>query len=348
MNPRVLIVTICIALLMILGAGIWYTAKWNAWTQPWGAPGDEVFIDVEEGWTATRIGEFLHTNGVVQDTNFYKVMADFQGFGSKLKAGEYRCIGTQSPHEVLEMIALGRAYQHKITIPEGLTMPETAERFAAVGICSASDFIEAGGGVIYQDEGGGLESGTATSAGMEGFLFPDTYSLEKNTPADKVVRYMLNRFNTVVLELSDPIEQDKRWWLREDAGGAPALTALASLIEKEAKRDEDRALIASVFMNRIEKKMNLGCCATIHFALADWSRELTSDDLKIDHPYNTYVHKGLPPGPICSPGRASLEAAMKPAETDLLYFIATGDGKTEFTKTLDEHNALKRRLKAQR
>ncbi len=343
MNPRIAIAIAILIVIALLAAGGWYTVKWKAWDSPWGGPSDQVLITIQNGWSAHEIGQELYENGVVKDLFFYKIMADFHGFGSKLKAGEYMCLGTQSPNDILQMIYLGRAYQHKITIPEGLRLVEIAEKYDEIGICPKEEFIEyASKGQTYQD----VEDGQVRAPGTEGFLFPDTYSLERNTPANKVVEYMIRRFNTVYLELEKTVPENERWWKQKDGGEVLALVTLASLVEKEAKRDEDRATIASVFLNRIKQGERLGSEATVRYALDVWDRPLTKDELQVDDPYNTYVKKGWPPGAICNPGKESLEAAMKPAKTDYLFFMHTGDGVTEFSHTNSEHERMKARVKA--
>lgn len=343
MNPRVLIAIVVLVVVAIGGATVWYTGKWSAWNQPWGVPGEEKLIEIEPGWSATRIGQELHQAGIVKDLKFYAIMADFQGFGGKLKAGEYMCYGKQSPHEVLGMIALGRAYQHGITIPEGLTVEQIAERFAAVGVCDRDEFIEYARSGVTRDD---VTSGDVSeSPGAEGILFPDTYSLERNTPVNKIVGYMVNRFNRVYNEIAKDIPEEEQWWAEKGAGSTPSVVILASLVEREAKRDEDRAMVAGVFLNRIKKGETLGSDATLHYGLGVWDRELTREELKRDHPYNTRLKKGWPPGAICSPGRKSLEAAMKPDKTDALFFISSPDGKMHYSNTLQEHNAKKRDLR---
>ena len=322
---------------------IWYTAKWNAWNQPWGQPGQELLIEIEPGWSATKIGGVLHEAGVVKDLTFYAIMADFQGFGGKLKAGEYMCYGNLSPHEILGMISLGRAYQHEITIPEGLILEQIADRFAEKNICDKDEFIAYASSGTTRDD---VTSGDVNEApGAEGILFPDTYSLEKNTPVDKVVNYMVRRFNSVYNEIAKEVPEEEQWWAQKNGGGTTAVVTLASLVEKEAKHDEDRAMVARVFLNRIARGEPLGSDATLHYGLHVWNRELTAEELKRDNPYNTRIKKGWPPGAICNPGRKSIEAAMKPAETDALFFISDAEGKMQFSKTLQEHNEKKNQLR---
>lgn len=346
MNPRIALAVVLLVMVAFLGVGIWYSAKWAAWNKPWGQPGQDVLIQIEPGWSANQIGNLLQEKGIIQDTFFYYIMADFNGFNSKLKAGEYMCLGTMSPKEILENIALGRAYQWKITFPEGLTLKQIAQKYGEYGICDPQEFINlASQGHMLQDAQL-KDGGSVTATGAEGILFPDTYSLEKNTPVEKLIGYMVNRFNSVFTELSRDIPLEEQWWASQESGGIHALVTLASIVEKEAKRPEDRAQVATVFLNRIKNGMTLGSDATLHYILDAWDRPLTKSDLEFDSPYNTHKYKGWPPGPICNPGRAALEAAMRPAKTDDLYFLSTGDGVTEFFKTYQEHQARLREVRA--
>ena len=345
-GKTILILCLVIGLVVIGIVGAVIYSYWSEWNRPWGTAEQEFLIDIEKGMSAEQIADLLKDKGVLKDTTFFLIMADLQGFGGSLKAGEYRISGASSPLEIVEMIGRGDIYLHRFVLPEGITINQVAQILEENQICKAADFLRvAGYGEVYQDTG--LKSGKrATAPGSEGFLFPDTYFMEKNAEPERVRDRLMRRFNQVYNELLEQVPETERWWLLEEDGSVPAMVTLASLVEREAKRDEDRPLVASVFRNRLKHGMPLQSDATIHYILGDWTRPLTPEDKLIEDPYNTFLNKGLPPGPICNPGRASLFAAMAPAKTDYLYFMATGDGKTEFSRTLEEHNAMRHRVQA--
>ncbi|HPO08796.1 MAG TPA: endolytic transglycosylase MltG [bacterium] len=345
-GKTILILCLAIGLLVIGIVGAVIYSYWSDWSHPWGTADQEFLIDIEKGMTAEQIANLLKDKGVLKDTTFFLIMADLQGFGGSLKAGEYRISGASSPVEIVEMMGRGDIHRRRFVLPEGITINQVAQILEETQICKAADFLQAAGfGQVYQDAG--LKSGgRVTAPGAEGFLFPDTYFMEKNCePPSRVRDRLMRRFNEVYNYLLEQVPEAERWWMLEENGSVPAMVTLASLVEREAKRDEDRPLVASVFRNRIKQGMPLQSDATIHYIIGDWSRPITPEEKQIDDPYNTFLNKGLPPGPICNPGRASLVAAMAPAKTDYLYFMATGDGKTEFSKTLDEHNAMRQRVR---
>ncbi len=345
MSGKAIVVVILAIVLIVIGiiGGLIYQ-EWKEWTSPWGTPQDEILIEIERGMTARQIAELLVEKGILQDTTFFLIMADLRGFGGDLKAGEYMIRGDQSPNDIVRMIDHHQIYRHPILFREGITRHEIAQILEENAICSASAFLEiTGGAAAFQNTG--MRPSTPTA---EGFLFPDTYYLEKNLDPGRVRDRMLRRFNEVYEELRQEVPADERWWEREEEGSLPALVTLASLVEREAKRDEDRPLVASVFQNRLEKGMKLQSDATIRYIIDDWTNPLKTSDFDIDDPYNTFKYKGLPPTPICNPGAASLKAAMNPADTDYLYFMATGEGETEFSKSLKEHNSIRNRVRRER
>lgn len=344
-GKMILILSVAVGLIMLGTLGSISYSVWKGWTSPWGAPGDQFLIAIEQGMTARQIGELLTEKGVLKGTTFFLIMADLRGFGGDLKAGEYMISGGQSPDEVVKMIGRGEVYRHPILFPEGITRNEIAEILENSNICKAADFLQATSGGMFQDVG--LKASSAAAASVEGVLFPDTYLLERDVEPERIRQRMMRRFNQVYNELTEEVEESERWWQIEEDGSVPALVTLASLVEREAKRPEDRPLVASVFRNRLKKGMPLQSESTIRYILDDWQRPLTKEDFELDGPYNTFKNKGLPPSPICNPGRDSLLAAMRPTKTNYLYFMATGNGKTEFSETLKEHNQMRRRVREQ-
>ncbi len=353
MKKKILLIIGVVFLLVVVVAGWIIYDEYSRWTSPWGTEDDAFFIEIERGMTARDVADILYEKGVIHSKTFFLALADLRGFATKIRAGEYKVQGTQSPYEIVEMLATGYAFRHPLTIPEGFTQIQIAEKCEELEICTKEAFLEecrkqnVFQGIIAQAPGG-------ANPGCEGLLFPETYFFEKNTPAIKVVARMIRTFESVWQEIREEATQnpDVQWWWQE---GEPSpqqeifrVVVLASIIEKEAKLDEDRPIIASVFINRAEKDMPLQADSTIHYALNDWSRRLTSEDLELDSPYNTYENTGFPPAAICNPGRASLRAAAMPAQTDYFYFVTMPSGEAVFSVTHNEHIINKREMKKER
>ncbi|HDH97357.1 MAG TPA: endolytic transglycosylase MltG, partial [Proteobacteria bacterium] len=241
-----------------------------------------------------------------------------------IKAGVYELDLPLYPSELLGKLTGGRQKLRRITIPEGLTIREMDALLADRGVLAEGEFER----YCRNPDNAGRYGIEAES--LEGFLFPDTYLVPYDISVDKLVDVMVGRFR----EVFDPN-------LVADAErlGMSILEAvtLASMIEKETALDEEKPLISAVFHNRLKRGMKLQCDPTVIYGLEDFDGNLTREDLKNPHPYNTYVHSGLPPGPICNPGRTSLVAAVRPADVDYLYFVAKRDGSHHFSSTYSEH-----------
>ncbi len=336
-------------ILVVLGAAVLGYLEYRKWNTPWGEEGQSFRIEIAEGKGARQIAALLVEKGVIENTTMFLILADLRGFADKLQAGEYQIKGTQTPCEVITMFAEGKHYYRSLLIPEGYTQVQIAEALEELEICTKEAFLEECQSrdvfpfVIVQAPGG-------ANAACEGVLYPQTYFFEKNQETirifDRMVRYFNEKWDEILNEAL-AVKETGWWWEDKEAGPKKEVhnvVVLASIIEKEAKKDEDRAKIASVFVNRIKKNMALQADSTIHYILQDWSRSIQVKDKEIDSPYNTYKNKGLPPAAICNPGEASLRAALQPADTDYLYFITTKDGSARFSKTYEEHLKLKREL----
>jgi UPF0755 protein len=293
-----------------------------------GFPGSEQFVDIPEGSGSRAIGDRIVAGGVVPDHLTFRVALYLSGEGRKLKAGEYRFDRAMTPLEVIDKIARGDVYVIPVTFPEGLTIAEMAKIFEAHGFGPAASFVDAAKDVSS------IHDLDPAARDLEGYLFPETYPLSRHADAPKVVKLMTARFAHV---FTAEMRQ---------AAAAAHLTArqavtLASIVEKETARADERPLVAAVYATRLRIGMPLQCDPTVIYALTKAGRydgNIHHDDLSFDSPYNTYRYPGLPPGPIASPGRASLEAALHPADADYLYFVSRNDGSHAFARTLDEHN----------
>jgi UPF0755 protein len=252
------------------------------------------------------------------------------GDRGKLQAGEYRFDKPASVREVLDKIAAGRVYLHKFIVPEGVTVQETAMKWQEQGFGVSTEFLDAAKNSV--DLVRDLDS---ESQSLEGYLFPETYSFPAKTSPRQAIEAMVARFREVIGKLHRTIPPDL--W----PSSLRQRVILASIVESEAAHDDERPLIASVYQNRLQRKMPLQCDTTVIYALERENRyrgTLTLKDLKFDSRYNTYVYPGLPPGAIMNPGYASLLAAFRPATTNYIYFVRTTGGRHIFSETLAAHN----------
>jgi UPF0755 protein len=285
-------------------------------------------IEVVKGDTLSSVAEKLEQAGVIPSAFMFKMEARVGGYGTEIKTGEYTFARGAESEVILQKLTAGDAAPTlEVTIPEGLSLEETAQEVAGQSGVSAAEFEAA---AKRTDYGYGFLEDPAIKT-TEGFLFPKQYEFEKGTKASQMVTRMLEQYlmETQTLDISSARE---RLNLSEYE-----LVIVASLIEKEAAGPEERPLVASVIYNRIRKDMPLQIDASIHYALDKQGEELSLADLKVNSPYNTYENTGLPPGPICSPSRQSLEAAINPADTDYLYYVLKANGEEHFfTSNYDE------------
>ncbi|HTM33942.1 MAG TPA: endolytic transglycosylase MltG [Vicinamibacterales bacterium] len=322
---RLLLLAVLLAL--AAGAGAWVV--YQRVQQPFrGFDGPEQFVEIAPGTGASTIGARLAEAGVVRDARTFRLALWLSGRGRDLKAGEYRFDREATPFEVIDRIARGDVYKRLITFREGLTIREMAQVFEERGFGAAAEFEQAAKNASLIAD---LDS---EAADLEGYLFPETYALPRGTSAAELVTQMVGLFKRLYAEP-----------LRAEAAAAGFSTrqivTLASLVEKETARREERPLVAAVYRNRLKVGMGMQADPTVIFALQRAGRydgNLSREDLQFDSHYNTYRYPGLPPGPIASPGLASLEAAVRPAAVSHLYFVSRNDGSHVFADTLAEHN----------
>jgi UPF0755 protein len=312
--------------LLAAGAGWWMYARI---VEPYrGFQGDEVFVDIPAGSGPMRIGERLVASGVVRDDLTFRAALLLSGRARSLKAGEYRFDAPMHALDVIDKIARGDVYKRLLTFREGLTILEMSQVFEERGFGKAAEFKKAA-------ENGKLVADLDPAAhDLEGYLFPETYSLPRDTPATVVVEQMVAGFKTALTEETRAAATAQGLSIRE-------LVTLASLVEKETAAPDERPMVAAVYRNRMKIHMGMQADPTVIYALqkaGKYTGNLSRESLQFDSPYNTYRYAGLPPGPIASPGKASLQAAAKPADVDYLYFVSKNDGTHVFASTLDEHN----------
>jgi UPF0755 protein len=320
------------AALVLLGllavGGAAYVVNDRAHTPFQGFPPPEQFVEVPAGAGTRAIGDRLVAAGVIRDSITFRAALWLSGTARRLKAGEYRFDHPTTPLDVVGKIARGEVYVVSVTFPEGLTIAEMAKIVEAHGFGPRAAFIAAASDRALVD------TIDPAARDLEGYLFPDTYLLPRRTDAAHLVRLMVERFDKAFTPE-----------LREAAHArglsARQFVTLASIVEKETGRADERPLVAAVYSNRLRIGMLLQCDPTVIYALmkaGTYDGNIRRADLAVDSPYNTYRVAGLPPGPIASPGRSSLEATAHPADVDFLYFVSRNDGSHEFARTLEEHN----------
>ncbi len=316
----------------IFGSIFYYTA-----THPFEENNSaRVNVVITPGMTLNKISTLLENQKLVSNALSFRLLAYLQEKEGQIQIGEYEMSASMTPKEILGIVTSGKTILHAVTIPEGYRITEIAALLEDKGLAKAEKFIE-----ITQDQEL-IQSMGIVGSSLEGYLFPETYNFSKNTPERKIVQRLLDTYR----------ENIKNQGLMKRAESINfsfhQIMTLASLIEKETGVDEERKLISSVFHNRLKKNMLLQTDPTVIYAIANFDGNIRKKDLKIDSPYNTYKYRGLPPGPIASPGIKSIIAALEPNESDYLYFVSRKDGSHQFSSNLMDHNRAVRKYQLRR
>jgi UPF0755 protein len=286
----------------------------------------EKTVVIEPGLGAGQILDLLQKEGVLADARLARSYLIYFLNNPKIAAGEYRFRGELSTPQVLRMLARGEVVSHSITIVEGLTLEETADQLVRAGYGKRQTFLD----LMRSPE---LIADLDPSApDLEGYLFPETYSFAREVDEKRIVENLVKTFRT----------RFERQVRPKMAPGQTVrdLVTLASIVEKEARIPTERPLIAAVYRNRLDRRIGLAADPTVIYALKKmgvWNGNIRREDLRMDSPYNTYRYAGLPPGPICSPGLASLAAAAQPSDVPYLYFVSRNDGTHVFASSFEEH-----------
>jgi len=290
------------------------------------APGQDAIVKIPRGVSLGQVATLLEKEGVISNRLVFKLVAMIRGEQRKIQAGDYELKTGSDAGEVLDQLISGKTLMFSFTVPEGYTVFQTADLFHKSGTMSGEDFLR-----LVRDPAFLKELGV-TSDSLEGYLFPDTYFLRASERKDgkSLIRRMVGRFREVYDKHVRARAEEFGWSVNQ-------VVTLASLIEKEARASE-HPLVSAVFHNRLRKRMRLQCDPTVIYGIKPMGSKITKADLKRKHAYNTYQISGLPPGPIASPGKASLIAAIRPANEDYLYFVARNDGTHLFSKSLKDHN----------
>ena len=293
-----------------------------------GYAGAEQFVVIAPGTGTAAIRRRLVDAGIIRDEVAFRAALWWTGRALDLQAGEYRFDRPLAAVDVVERIARGDVYTRRITFPEGLTIQEMAGIYESRGFGAATDFIEAATNPSR------IQALDAQAVDLEGYLFPETYALPRAVQASRLIAVMVDRFLATYTDRWRRAAEEQGLTMRQ-------VVTLASLIEEETGKSEERPIVAAVYRNRLRIGMRLQADPTVVYALRQagtYTGNIRRDDLALDSPYNTYRYAGLPPGPIAAPGAASLEAVLTPAQVSYLYFVSRNDGTHAFARTLAEHN----------
>lgn len=301
---------------------LWYLGEYAV------TPADEGGIlrsfRIKPGQGLNQISTQLEKQNFIRNRHFFRAIALLKKQGKKIQAGEYAISAAFSPGKILTMFVNGQVKLYRLTIPEGLNIRETANLVEKAGFGTKKDFIK-----LAYDKNFIRSLGIKADT-LEGYLFPETYFFPVDTDTKKIIRKMIQRFNLVFTPQWKKTAREKGFSVNE-------IVTLGSMIEKETAAPEERPVIASVFHNRLKKGMRLESDPTVIYGIPNFNGNITRKDLRTLTPYNTYKVSGLPAGPIASPGKESLKAAIFPAETEYLFFVSKKNGTHKFTKNYTAH-----------
>jgi UPF0755 protein len=289
---------------------------------------EERFLVIPRGTSSLEISRQLERDGIVRSWALFLGYVNICRWSHSLQAGEYRFAEKLTIPQVADKLVRGLVYYHEVTIPEGFSIFDIAGLVAQKGLASPESFRNA------VKDSRLLDDLVPDARGLEGFLFPDTYRFPRSLSADEMAHQMVDRFRQMHSRHFEADVKKSSMSLRE-------VITLASLVEKETGIDEERQLVSSVFHNRLKRHIPLQCDPTVIYAArlrGTFHGEISQADLEMPSPYNTYIHSGLPPGPIANPGLCSILAALEPASTDYLYFVSDNRGHHVFSSTLEQHS----------
>ena len=332
MMKRALLATVVLSSILVVAGGLWFHRSL------WGTRSLQTTeIEIAAGSTAREILAQLHAEDLLPSVLAGRIYLKTLASGKALYYGHYQFPPASRPVDALETILEGAVKMLSVTVVEGNDLATIGEQFSGLGLGTADEWLGFGQQIEW------ISDLAANAPSLEGFLFPDTYRFAVGIPAVRAAHHLVERFEEVWTEEAQ--KSDALW------GSTLEIVTLASLVEAETSLDEERPLVAGVFANRLRKGMLLQCDPTVVYALkrrSEWRGRLLRIHWEVDDPYNTYRYPGLPPGPINSPGRAALAAAINPQPTPYLYFAAKPGGGHAFSKTLGEHNRAVARLMSSR
>lgn len=322
--------------IILAGIGAWIGYEYHRFVRlPAGSGDTPVIVEIPADETFNAMARRLKAAGVISNVFRFKALARFKDADKRLRAGEYRLTTAMTPLQVLDALVNGDVVLHRLTVPEGFTIREIAQELGRTGLADGGAFVALGMNARLAAEFN-LPGRT-----LEGYLFPDTYFFPKGVAPRAIINQMVRRFKEQFPDAWRQRAQQLKMSVHE-------VVTLASIIEKETGDSAERPVIASVFHNRLKKRMRLESDPTVIYGLEDFDGNITRRHLSMPTPYNTYVIKRLPPGPIANPGRLAIQAALYPAETGYLFFVSKKDGTHYFSKTMKEHNQAIRKYQLRR
>lgn len=324
------VVLVTLLVLVVAGAGTawWALQEYERRLEPVAAGTEEtVLVTIPPGASTVDIATLLHEQSLIRDPLAFRLYARQHQLDQSLRAGEFQLSPGMDVATLLDTLIRGTVVTYPFTVPEGLTVVQTADLLAQLGLVDRDRFLELARDPAFLPDG--IDPAPDVLEPLEGYLFPDTYHIPRGYSEEDIIRLMVKRFD----EVMDPALRARAAELGMTVHEA---VTLASIVEREAT-SHDRAGVASVFHNRLAIDMKLDSCATINYVLDEPKLILTYADLETESPYNTYLNTGLPPGPIASPGEAALRATLYPDETDYFYFVVKADGGHAFASSYSEH-----------
>ena len=335
MKKALLLIGISIFLIVCAGFGVYIEHRMYADVPAQANNTHKVVINVRQGQSFKTTADLLYQKSIIKNSLKLVIIARVKGYDRCLKAGEYLLSAAMTPRQILKTMVKGEVELHKLTIPEGYNTHQIAELVSQAGFGTQDEFSNAASDAALARKLG-LEAEL-----LEGYLFPDTYFFPKDVTVEKIISIMVQRFWSIF---------KPEWKERAKSYdfSVHQVVTLASIIEKETGAPFERALISSVFHNRLRKKMRLESDPTVIYGIKNFDGNLTRKHLKTRTPYNTYKIRGLPAGPIANPGRASLEAALFPEKSAYIYFVSKKDTTHQFSTNLKDHNRAVRKYQLRR
>lgn len=334
---RVKLFALFVVIILVFGFSFLYFKIEDVIEHPLITSNEKIKIEVVKGDTFFVLANKLEKDNIIKNSNLLKLAVKYKKITTDIKVGQYEVDNDVSLTELLNVLDSGVSINDsiKVTIPEGYDIEGIANLIEEKGLVSKSEFLDALLNYPLPDY---INENDKLKYNLEGYLFPDTYEFKIESTANEIIDKMILNFNNVIGEYEEKTGKKIK--------NLNEIITMASIVEKEAQKSEEREIVASVFNNRIDDKMKLQSCATVLYALGEYKEKLLLKDLEVDSIYNTYKNLGLTPGPICNPGKASILAALNPAETDFIYFVAKGDGSHYFTDNYKEFiNAKNKYLK---
>jgi UPF0755 protein len=313
-------------------AALWFLGTLQ---QPASGNDEIVLVNIPRGTPFAQVVNLLDQNGLLRSRLFFRGLGYFYNASQRVKAGEYEFTRAMPPGEILRKLVEGDVKKHPVVLPEGFTVSKIAARLAAEGLVEEKEFLR-----LARDKKF-LATLNIPGTSVEGFLFPDTYTFERGLDAGAILAKMAGQFRAkVTAEMMAKAEAQKFTLLE--------WVTLASIIEKETGRKEEMPLVSAVFRNRLRIKMPLQSDPTVIYGIENFDGNLTRRHLERQNPYNSYLNRGLPPGPICNPGMDALTATLNPAPVHYFYFVSRNDGSHQFSATLAEHSRYVRKYQIMR